>query len=334
MAGPAFPHDGELQLGAVRLPSGRRVIPDGRDEPIAWVTRLEVPDPGAVWSALTDLHGETGVVPVILNDEADDYDDLFMEPCDIAEIDGLDAAELLAARWQGELDNDEDDEPAGFPGASRVTEFLGQKQPGGGGNSLFDIVRAVVGAVHDPNAQEELERLTILDRPTHEHREWAARSADREARRAEVPFPGLAPATGGSLSSAARAAALASIRSARIGLIAARRPADVLATVGWTCFDDPAYEDGIRNAAATQAVWIGAILRSWENRFGARLLAIGPSAEIRLLVQRPPRTLELADKIAAEHSAFCDECAGQGLSTVREIAPALVDAPIWTFWWD
>jgi uncharacterized protein DUF4253 len=114
-----------------------------------------------------------------------------------------------------------------------------------------------------------------------------------------------------------------------VAVAAARRPADVLATAGWTRFDDPAYDDGIRNA-----VWIGAVLRSWENRFGARLLAIGPGAEIRLLVSRPPRTLEAAGKIAAEHSAFCDGCAGQGLRTVREIAPVLVDAPIWTFWWD
>jgi len=76
------------------------------------------------------------------------------------------------------------------------------------------------------------------------------------------------------------------------------------------------------------------VLRSWENRFGARLLALGPGAIVRLLVQRPPRTLGSAEEIAAEHSAFCDECADQGFRTVREIAPVLVDAPIWTFWWD
>ena len=188
---------------------------------------------------------------------------------------------------------------------------------------------AVIGAVHDPEADAELSRLSELDRQTPEYQDWAERSRDREARRAAIPFPGLAPATDGSLSSAAGTAALRSLRPARIGLVAARRPADVLATAGWTCFDDPAYDDGIRNA-----VWIGAVLRSWENRFGARLLAIGPGAQIRLLVSRPPRSLEAAEKIAAEHSAFCDECAGQGLRNVREIAPALVGAPIWTFWWD
>lgn len=98
--------------------------------------------------------------------------------------------------------------------------------------------------------------------------------------------------------------------------------------VSWSCFDDPAYGDGIRNA-----VWIAAILRSRENRFGARLLSIGPGAEISLLAHRPPRTLEAAREIAEEHSAFCTECAGQGLRTGRD-APALLNAPVWTFWWD
>lgn len=248
-----------------------------------------------------------------------------MEPCDIAEIDRVDPVQLLAARWQGELDDD--DEDAGPPPTWRVSEFLGLKQPGEGGNSLFDIVQAVVGAVHDPDAQAEMERLTRLEMQTPEYKAWEARSAEQESRRAVIPFPGPAPATDGSLSSAARTAALRSLPPARIGLIPATRPADVLAVAGWSSFDD--YGDGILNG-----VWIGAVLRSWEHRFGAQLLAIGPSAVIKLLVQRPPRALAAAERIAAEHSAFCDECAGQGLRTVREIAPVLVDAPIWTFWWD
>jgi len=44
--------------------------------------------------------------------------------------------------------------------------------------------------------------------------------------------------------------------------------------------------------------------------------------------------MEAAERISAEHAAFCDECAGQGLRSVPEIAPALVNAPTWTFWWD
>jgi hypothetical protein len=73
---------------------------------------------------------------------------------------------------------------------------------------------------------------------------------------------------------------------------------------------------------------------SFEDRFGATLLKLGPGAVRRLLVHRPPRTLEHASRIAAEHSVFCDECAGQGLREALAIAAALIGAPIWTFWWD
>ena len=75
------------------------------------------------------------------------------------------------------------------------------------------------------------------------------------------------------------------------------------------------------------------MLRSWEDRFGARLLEVG-FADIRLVVSRPPRTLDEALPIAAEHVAFCDECARMGLRHVRMIARTLVDNPFWDFWWD
>lgn len=85
---------------------------------------------------------------------------------------------------------------------------------------------------------------------------------------------------------------------------------------------------------SANAVWIGSVLRSFEDRFGATLLKLGLGDELRLLVDRPPRTLEHATQIAVEHSVFCNECAGQGLREIPAIAAALVSAPIWTFWWD
>jgi hypothetical protein len=51
-------------------------------------------------------------------------------------------------------------------------------------------------------------------------------------------------------------------------------------------------------------VWIGSVLRSWEDRFSARLLNVGPGAEIRLLVERPPRTRGTAEKIAPPDREF------------------------------
>jgi hypothetical protein len=46
--------------------------------------------------------------------------------------------------------------------------------------------------------------------------------------------------------------------------------------------------------------------RSREDRFGGRLLEVGFD-DIRLLVSRPPRTLEAVLPIAAEHCAFSDD---------------------------
>jgi Domain of unknown function (DUF4253) len=74
------------------------------------------------------------------------------------------------------------------------------------------------------------------------------------------------------------------------------------------------------------------VLRSWEDRFGARLIDVG-FTEIRLLVERPPRTLAAARRIAGEHYVLCDEC-GEGLRDISRIAASLVNAPIWAFWWD
>src|SRR5215469_2208867 len=107
MAHGMLPENGELQLGRVRLPAGRRFTPDGLGTPVAWVTRDAVADAGLVWSALSDLHGQTGLVPVVVHEDADGLEDLFMAPCDVAELDHLDPAELLEARWEG--DRDEED---------------------------------------------------------------------------------------------------------------------------------------------------------------------------------------------------------------------------------
>jgi Domain of unknown function (DUF4253) len=183
----------------------------------------------------------------------------------------------------------------------------------------------------DPAADAELERLNEIDRRN--ATQQPAGPGEPGHRDEPEPFPGLAPATGGRLTQAERDSALASLPAARIGLIPASRPADVPATVGWVTFGVDPYEFG-QFQVSRNAVWVGSVLRSFEDRFGASLLNLGPGAELRLLVDRPPRTLERAAAIAAEHSVFCDECAGQGLSEIPDIATALVGAPIWSFWWD
>jgi hypothetical protein len=261
MATDSLPAEGELRIGAVMLPAGRRVVPmDGPGEPVAWVTTEPVADAGLAWSALSDVQQQTGLVPILLASGEESEDHFFYSPADVSQLDDLDAADVLAGLWDGRMpsEDDEDDD------------------------------------------------------------HWA------EIRRPfSRQFPGLAPHEDTKLSMAQLHEALRSLPAAPIALVPAARPADVLPTVGWLASDQ----------LQTQLP-VAAILRSWEARFGARLLAVGPGAQIRLLVERPPRTAEAAQAIAAEHFAFCDECAGQGLRDIPRITASLVNAPTWTFWWD
>ncbi|TVZ02014.1 DUF4253 domain-containing protein [Trebonia kvetii] len=146
-------------------------------------------------------------------------------------------------------------------------------------------------------------------------------------------FPGLAPAEQAPLSPAELQAALDTVlpglrarkrasAAARIGLVAADRPADVPAAIGWA---------GCQRER-TAVLAITAVLRSWEDRFGAVLVDVG-FADLRLLVERPPRSLQAAERIAAEHFAFADECI-ESYRDIPGIAGRLVKSPVWTFWWD
>jgi Domain of unknown function (DUF4253) len=140
-------------------------------------------------------------------------------------------------------------------------------------------------------------------------------------------FPGLASREDTPLSPDRLDAALSSLPPARIGLIPAPRPADAIPVIGWSPFDPRCYP-------LPNPLWIAAVLRSWEDRFSAQLLTVGHGAKIQLLVKRPPRDRNAAQHVAAEHFVFCDECAGRGLRDISDISAAIINAPIWTFWWD
>lgn len=136
-------------------------------------------------------------------------------------------------------------------------------------------------------------------------------------------FPGLAPPEHAPLTPAERQHVLDVLMGeACIGLVAADRPADVLPVIGW---------GGLVNRGAS-LLPLTAVLRSWEDRFGARLAAVG-EADLGLFVERPPRTLQAAQRIAAEQVVLADECAG-GARGIPGVAGRLVNAPVWTFWWD
>jgi hypothetical protein len=78
----------------------------------------------------------------------------------------------------------------------------------------------------------------------------------------------------------------------------------------------------------------GAILRYWNQRWGADLFALtGTTAQFS--VSRPPATRADAIALAAEWSAYNDgEYDYYGAHGPMELAASLLDAPAWFAWWD
>lgn len=117
----------------------------------------------------------------------------------------------------------------------------------------------------------------------------------------DEPWPGLAPAFLGDQDPDATACALAKELDKRhktarflLGLVPALRGADALAVCGW---QGPA--NHMRDICE-----ISAVVRSWEDRFGARVVALNFNT-LRLSFAAPPTTREQGLQIAPEFRAFC-----------------------------
>ena len=111
----------------------------------------------------------------------------------------------------------------------------------------------------------------------------------------------------------------------RLALVHARRSADIPAAIGWS---------GPVNHVGDVAE-LCAVLRSWEDRFGIRVVALSFDT-LTVSVASPPRTLRQAEALAAEHLAFCPDNITQGrFDTLSAYAEHfLLNAPYWRFWWD
>ena len=134
-------------------------------------------------------------------------------------------------------------------------------------------------------------------------------------------FPGLAEPTPGERPRAIDH--LVDSLGGHLGLVAVHRPADVLDAIGWM---GAANNDGDPLDMTT-------VLRSWELRFDAYLIGLTTDT-LTLAVGRPPRDLDAATSIAAEHLAWCPDNIQQGAGSIRDYAPLLVNEPLWPFWWD
>lgn len=179
----------------------------------------------------------------------------------------------------------------------------------------------------DPAAVDELDAAVLLEQmwrcSVPEPEEDQAITAELLAPHPRT-FPGLAAGTGPRISADDIAGVVASLpQPLRLGLVAASLPADVLAVVGWT---------GAINYHATSAP-LACVLRSWEDRFGARLVRLGFDT-MDLLVECPLPSSEAALAVAAEHFAFSPDNIYQGEGSIRRYAAGLSGAAIWSFWWD
>ena len=104
-------------------------------------------------------------------------------------------------------------------------------------------------------------------------------------------------------------------------LVPVQRPADALSALGWL---------GATNYDMTGAD-LSAVLRSWEDRFGATLMAVGYDT-IDLHVTRPPIDAHDHRALAKEHTLFDPDLLSN--LTFSEYAEAIETTDVWSFWWD
>ncbi|WP_244976281.1 DUF4253 domain-containing protein [Nocardia huaxiensis] len=106
-----------------------------------------------------------------------------------------------------------------------------------------------------------------------------------------------------------------------LGLVPAARGADALSLSGW--------RGPINHTNFTEE--ISAVVRSWEQRFGVRVIKVGWDT-LDLSVAAPPANRDHALQVAAEHRAFCPDNFSH--ASLESYAAWLVGRDHWSFWWD
>jgi hypothetical protein len=112
-------------------------------------------------------------------------------------------------------------------------------------------------------------------------------------------------------------------RDTVIGLIEARHGYEVPGLLSW---------NGAANYDFDAALHV-AVLRSWQERYGAELVALTVD-QIELLVARPPQDLATIAQVAVEMYGYCPDLVVQGTDTVDALANEYVPRRCWSFWWD
>jgi len=271
----ALPEEGDVTLGLVSLPPGRRVragaweeLGTDAGEDVMWITDEPQSDAGALWWFLQD---QTELVVLVL--------------------DSLGAEASVGRRrpWDTELVRYEGEVP-GADAVEGIFRFLWQDT-------------------------EDADHPSVSPAPF-------------------TAFPGLAPSQNRTLSESVLAETALNQPPGWIGLAPAASAADSPMRAGWySCSDAFAFPWGQWEAAGAMT----ALLRSWEQRFGARVMRLG-WASMLLLVEKPPTSEDEALAVAAElwnvSSEFHIAGGGPMVRSVQQIAAGILKAPTWRFWWD
>lgn len=280
------------------LPPGRLIVPEPAyatgtpvTEPVLWITDKSVPDAGPLFARLLASHEVTGLWPLLLTTLV------------IPDMGSGTRPELRDIMLRSN--------PPGRPW------FTGELSP------------VPVDAIDEPDAEELLGHGWNLSTGQGDQETDFGRDAIPS-----VPFtswPGLADpmppgadpdATAARIATSPEGLRLLTGRvdpdAAHLGLIPAADGAAAIATCGWW-------------SEAGDPLEIAVVVRSWQQRFGARLCSLGFGL-LCLSVAWPPVTAEQASRVAAEHLAFCPGIVGS--STFGEYADSLRGGSTWQFWWD
>lgn len=207
--------------------------------------------------------------------------------------------------------------PAGRAGLLPVLVDLGSGQ---GGPEDWELAPDQTSYPGDHDAEDVLAEL------------WEAYDAGGADGEGGAEWPGLADAPKLVADPDTRAAEVADtlteglpwLRRPHLALVPARRSADIPAALGWSGPVD--HEEDVARLCA--------VLRSWEDRFGIRVVALGHD-HLAVSVAAPPAGPAEAEALTAEHYAFCPYTVlPDDGATLESYARGLIGERLWHFWWD
>lgn len=111
------------------------------------------------------------------------------------------------------------------------------------------------------------------------------------------------------------------LKDPRLVLIPASSSSDALIAARCTMME----QDNLAGHAA--------VLRSWERRLGAQVIALNPETMF-VSIAAAPQARPTANHLACEHVAFAPDGVTQNHHSFPEYVDELVGINLWTFWWD